>query len=495
MSTATPTKQAFSDWTWSEQGGTPLQGIPEIDERYGQSVALSNDGQTLVVGAPDALSQAGIVRIYQWKEYYGSWVSIGSLLGRNEGDRFGNTVALSADGRVLAVSEPMYNGSAGDKTGNIRTFVYSPFGYVPREGQDNIEGEDATDHFGVGLALSSDGRRLAVGAPYRDNSHKAAGSISDRISQRISSNSDNNNRLVSGAVKVFEWSIKDKKWIAVGGGGGGGNNESTTTTAPAPAPALIGMSHHDNFGWSVDLNDDGSLLCVGAPRNLEYGGYVQCFEEEKSNENSSSDSNNDDDDLATLQWKQVGDTILNQVHPVRYDDNFGASIKLIRDPATDTRHRVAIGAPGKNGDNADTFDAGLVVVYEFNSGTAERGWIQLGRTALTQENPGKNFQMGYSLDLHGDLLAVGIPGANDSAGKVEVFEFQRDTWQWVRTPSIFEGVDVDDDDDADADADADTNENYGAAISMTPSGDFVVGSPQSGNSIGSVSFYRRERVL
>jgi len=431
--TSSPTEQDFSNWVWSQEGedGALLEGMSGTDEQFGQSIALSEDGQTLVVGAPDALDKKGIVRIYEWKD--GSWVTVGSLSGGNTGDQFGSAVALSADGRVLAVSEPSFNGKAGDKTGNIRTFIYSPFGYVSM-GPD-IEGEGASDQLGVGVALSSDGRRLAAGAPYHDNSNK--------------------DRLVSGIARVFDWSVEDNKWIDLGGG-----------SIDTP---LVGTNDLDWFGWSIDLNDDGSLLCVGAPRNDEYGGYVQCFEEEGKEERKKRKSN-------ATQWKQVGETMRNEDGKLKHDDKFGASIRVSRDPSG-TRHRVAIGAYGKNSKKA--LDTGHVVVYEFNPSTARRGWIRLGKNALTLETPGQDFRMGFSLDFHEDLLAVGIPGFHDGAGKVEVFEFQKDIWQWQLHPTVFDGV-------------ADGSSSYGSAISMTPNGDFAVGSPESNDKVGSVRFYHRK---
>jgi hypothetical protein len=448
LPTSNPKKQLFSTWTWSDLG-VPMMGT-ELNQQYGQSVAISHDGTIMAIGAPYALSQSGVVRIYQLSKDGTGWISIASFIGRNEGDQFGSAVSLSADGSVLAVSEPTYNGIAGDKTGNVRTYVYSPFGSYIRLGQD-IEGDSATDHLGLGLglALSSNGRRLAVGAPYRDNS----GSINN--------DSSRSNRLVSGAVKVYEWSIPTDKWIHIIGD----NNNIDDTTAQ-----LIGTSDLDWFGWSLDLNDDGSLLCVGAPRNSDFGGYVQCFEEQK-----------EDSFPFNIQWTLVGDTIRNSKQPVRYDDTFGAAISVSRDP-TGTRHRVAIAAPGKNGPNNSIFDSGIVIVYEFNPNNPERGWIQLGRTEITSVNPGKDFQMGYSIDLHGDLLLVGVPGAtnNDGGGQMELFEFETSSWHWKRQPRIFQGL---------------TGSNFGSAVRMTPDGStVVVGSPRSeeNNYGGAINVYRKD---
>jgi hypothetical protein len=251
--------------------------------------------------------------------------------------------------------------------------------------------------------------------------------------------------------------LEEEKWIYIGTGSGG--------------TQLIGTNDLDRFGWSIDLNNDGSLLCVGAPRNPEYGGYVQCFEEGGKDEGINNDS-------TATQWKEVGNTIRNEDGFVRHDDNFGASVGVSRDPSG-TRHRVAIGAPGKNSE--DAFDAGHVVVYEFNPKVPERGWIRLGKKVITLEAPGKDFLMGYSLDFHEDLLAVGIPGANDGVGKVEVFKFKKDTWEWLRNPTVFDGV-----------AATGSSSSYGAAISMTTSGDFAVGSPQSNGNVGSVRFHRKK---
>jgi len=498
IGTPVPSKELFQEWTWSSKtpnesggnGATLLKGIPGIDQSFGQAIAFSGDGDTLAVGSPDALGN-GIVRIYQleatMKEEGGAseWKHTEALLGRQQGDKFGTTVALSQDGRVLAVGEPERDGTAGDKTGSVRTYVYSPVGYVSR-GPD-LEGTGASDHFGLALALSKDGMRLAIGAPYQDNSMQSdpsdtssssaqesssnqmedSGARNDSNNEKNSSSNNANNRLVSGTVIAYEWSTSDRKWIPLGS-------------------PLKGTNHLDWFGWSLDLNDNGDVLCVGSPRNQEFGGHVRCFELE--DESSSYALSSEFDGIVTnssARWVPIGDVILNDEGPVRYDDNFGATVKVSTDP-TGARHRVAIGSPGKNGFVSEAFDRGQVVVYEFNPAAAERGWIQLGREVITpwQEvestDGARDFQMGFSLDLRHDLLAVGMPGANDNTGMVEVFEFERDSWRWVRNPSLFEGR-------------RSSSSYYGAAISMTPDGDFAVGSPQSEGNIGSVHIYHRDK--
>ena len=246
-----------------------MQGITEVDEHFGQSITLSDDGNILVIGAPDAVGKSGIVRIYELKD--DSWVESGFLTGRSAGDQFGSAVALSSDGKVLAISEPSFN----NKAGNVRTYLYSPSGYVPLE---ELQGENVSDKFGTAISLSSDGQRLAVGVPHHTN------------------NSVDQGRLLSGTVKVFELSVENNEWRSISDGSDGA--------------FLIGTDDRDRFGLSVDLNDDGSLLCVGAPTNEEHGGYVQCFEESEA------------------QWKQLGNTMRNEDGIVQSDDQFGSSMRI-----------------------------------------------------------------------------------------------------------------------------------------------------------------------
>jgi hypothetical protein len=428
----------FDVWNWTDQGEA-LEGN-QVDQRFGQSTALSENGKTLAIGAPyssvNGLSRAGMVQIFHWNDEKQQWSPFGLLLGRNAGDQFGSSIALSADGNVLAVSEPTYNGIAGNSSGNVRVFVNGPFnGYTPL-GQD-LEGDNATDQSGIGLSLSANGRRLAVGAPYHANTNENGNG------NWIPAN----NTIVGGHAKVYEWSVEENAWAVMG------------------SVPLQGTNHLDLFGWSVSLDDDGSLLCVGAPRNLEFGGYVRCFAEIRAEGNQ------------TTEWRLVGDTIPNALPPIRPDDNFGTSIRTSRDP-TGTRHRIAIGAPGKD---TDAVDAGLVVVYEYDpSGSGPSLWTQLGGP-IAAEIPAAGNQMGTSLDLRGDLLAIGSPGVNN-AGQVNLYHLDSQNGTnvsnvWVIHPQSFEGI---------------VGSIYGSSVQITAGGSLVVGSEETGGdrNSGMVNVYR-----
>lgn len=75
---------------------------------YGFSVALSDDGTVVVIGAPfndDTGSDSGPVRVFKLNG--DEWLQLGmDISGERANDRFGSSVALSADcmDTVVAIS-------------------------------------------------------------------------------------------------------------------------------------------------------------------------------------------------------------------------------------------------------------------------------------------------------------------------------------------------------------------------------------------------------
>jgi hypothetical protein len=328
-----------------------------VNQEFGRAVSLSADGKVLAVGAPsatiNALAQVGMVQVFEWSDVGGGfWQPRGlPILGRNAGDQFGSDVALSADGSILAASEPTLSSGTGTRSGNVRTFVYDATGNSTGQigymgfGQE-LPGSAASDHFGLSIALSADGKRLAVGAPYHDNGGSS--------------------RNISGQVSVYDFQGSD-----------------TTSGSWQLLATLSGSNHLDWFGWTVDLDADGRVMCAGAPRNIIYGGYVECH------------------DLSTNLI--LGQAIRNTIEPRRYDDNFGYSLKLSTTGSSNST-RVAIGSPGKN---VVALDAGMVVVYEYNSVSDQ--WSIVGES-ISATSPQQGDSLGFSVDLQDSILIVGSPG-------------------------------------------------------------------------------------
>eukprot|EP00934_Nitzschia_sp_Nitz4_P004933 Nitzschia sp. Nitz4//scaffold24_size164493//101392//103953//NITZ4_002335-RA/size164493-processed-gene-0.236-mRNA-1//-1//CDS//3329544135//4923//frame0 len=371
--TTTPTMAptiSFASTVMEQLGGT-LSGT-ESGQQFGQSVSISENGKVMAVGAPLAVisgkDKAGWVQVYSWSDQVG-WEPRGSrLVGRKAGDQFGTSVSLSADGSVLVASEPTYDSDNGSDSGGVRVFKYGSSGNYEAMGSEII-GSEATDNFGNSVSMAGDGQRMIVGVPYHDNG--------------------GTKRNISGIAIVYDY--VNGEW------------EETVTFA--------GTEHYDWFGWEVDSTSDGQVMCIGAPRNVDYGGYVQCYEETGSGS-----------------WQALGSAIANKLSPVRYDDNFGLAVRANKDSSGVVR--VAIGSPGKN---QNAVDAGLVAVYEYDSGKDK--WAILGGS-IVSESSSQGDELGFSLDLQDNILVVGIPGQ----AKVERYHLTAKD-KWERHPTALTGLD------------------------------------------------------
>ena len=161
-------------WT---QVGTDIDGEAAGDD-FGGSVALSSDGIRLAVGGrgnDGNGADAGHVRVFDWDENQSTWTQVGDDIDSEAaGDNFGWSVALSSNGTRLAAGGYVNDGG-GTWAGHVRVFdlVGSTWTQV---GADK-DGEAAFDYFGWSVALSSDGSRLAVGAPYNDGTGSEAGHV------------------------------------------------------------------------------------------------------------------------------------------------------------------------------------------------------------------------------------------------------------------------------------------------------------------------------
>ena len=201
--------------------GTDINGEAAYDES-GRSVSISDDGTIMAIGAPGndgSFTLAGHVRVYQYSS--GSWSQLGlDINGEAAYDYSGSSVSLSSDGTTVAIGAPG-NGGYGSNTGHVRVYQYSS-GSWSQLGSD-IDGEATYDFSGWSVSLSSDGTKLAIGAPYNDGSFTNA-----------------------GHVRVYQYS--SGSWSQLGSD-------------------INGEATYDWSGYSVSLSSDGTTVAIGAPDN------------------------------------------------------------------------------------------------------------------------------------------------------------------------------------------------------------------------------------
>ena len=178
---------SFGPIGWTRLGAD-IDGEAASD-RSGTGIALSADGTSVAIGAHINTNSTGHVRVYRYNANKLSsdangpigWDRLGGDIdGEATGDMAGDTVAISADGNIVAIGATG-NAGSGINAGHVRVYRYTPtklvavtnqfdasFGPIgwTRIGID-FDGEAMGDSF-ARVALSADGTRLVVGARYND---------------------------------------------------------------------------------------------------------------------------------------------------------------------------------------------------------------------------------------------------------------------------------------------------------------------------------------
>lgn len=402
---ATATLIGFSLPTFSQnwsQLGNDIDGETMFN-RSGWSVSVDSAGNTVAIGATDNGgngSSSGHVRLFEWN---GSmWAQKGADIdGEMADDRFGASVALSADGDVFAAGA-FGNDGNGSNAGHVRVFEWNGTSWS-QKGMD-IDGEASDDGSGRSLAMSADGNTVIIGA-----------------------NGNDDNGTQAGHARVFTWN--GSAWVQKG-------------------LDLDGEAAGDEFGWSVSMNDDGNVVAVGALYNdgsSFNAGHVRIYE---WNGNAWGQKGVDIDgevmadlsgfslDLALdgnaviigaignddsgsqagharvfewdgAAWSQKGVDIDGEAA----DDACGVSTTINADGSM-----VAIGAIYNDGNGSN---AGHVRVYEW-SGTS---WSQVGQD-IDGEAPSDESGLSIAINPNGTQLIIGAPendGNGSASGHVRVY--------------------------------------------------------------------------
>mmetsp|Transcript_21592 Transcript_21592/g.46978 ORF Transcript_21592/g.46978 Transcript_21592/m.46978 type:complete len:466 (-) Transcript_21592:83-1480(-) len=346
---ATPSTNPSMSFIWKHPTLT-LFGDAAGDES-GSSVALSSDGKILAVGAPGKEGyndRPGYVKVSR-REGTSGWAQLGLILyGKKNGDQFGASVSLSADGKTLASGAPG-DFDTIDRPGYVSVYHMEGVGTGSSWKQlgKNITGEALGDRLGNSVSLSTDGKTLAIGA-----------------------NSNDGNGLDSGHVRIFSLEVGTegkKYWKPLG-------------------EDIGGEASGDNSGWSVSLSADGKTAAIGALMNDGNGsnsGHVRVYHMEGDNVGSN--------------WTQIGEDIDGELT----DDRSGRSVSFSADGKT-----LAIGAPfnAQNGTKA-----GQVRVYHMDGDWTGSSWNQLGQD-INGKKEGDQLGRDVSLSADGTTLAIGASG-------------------------------------------------------------------------------------
>ena len=242
------TKGTDGSWTHNTKIKNGTHGLSLYgDGDFGSALALSPDGNTLLVGTPNDSKEKGWVgAVYTFsKNTSGSWEYQAKMTDGTNGltlskeDQFGSSIAFSSDGNTLFISAEKfvfdtYNGY-DEGAVHILTKQENAWSHTAKIAH-GVNGLNLTGffEFGSAIALSSNDNTLFVGSNYSS----ARG---------------------SGAVHVFTKNAR-KAWIR--------NTVIKNNTNG------LSLSKGDMFGYALALSPDNTRLFVGA-RSDRDGGWAK----------------------------------------------------------------------------------------------------------------------------------------------------------------------------------------------------------------------------
>jgi hypothetical protein len=169
--------------TWSQQGPKLTASGETGAGEFGLSVALSADGTTALIGGYRDNGDVGAAWVFT--RTGASWSQQGARLtagDENGPGRFGDSVALSADGNTALIGGYRDNGSVGAAwlfTRAGATWSQQGAKLAPKD-------ENGSAEFGSGVALSADGRTALVGGWSDNGLAGASWMFAYKLSQTIS---------------------------------------------------------------------------------------------------------------------------------------------------------------------------------------------------------------------------------------------------------------------------------------------------------------------
>jgi len=204
------------------QALTALDGV--TDDLFGTALALSSDGNTAIIGAPQKTvnNQQAQGALYIFTRTVGAAFSQSQLVTDASGtafDELGGAIAISGDGNTILAG-------ASGKTFNGNYKQGAAFAYTRIAGSpfSQIQGFSAANnelgiYFGTSVALNNDGTAAIIGAPISNFGQGAAYVFTRTLGSTFS--------------QIQEINPND-------------------------------FSQGDRFGWSVALSDDTNTAIIGA---------------------------------------------------------------------------------------------------------------------------------------------------------------------------------------------------------------------------------------
>jgi hypothetical protein len=302
---------AGSAWVFSLSGQTSTQQAMLVGDcasacanegtgegaggEFGSSVALSNSGNTALIGAPDSAQ----VYVFTRSGSPAAWIEQKLLTAPNsETGDFGTSVALSSTGTTALIGAPMFSVDGEGTPG--AAFVYSSasdWGGTPTE----LDNGNAGSGFGQSVALSPDGGTALIGGP-AENSNFGEAWVFTAASSWAQQGATLNGSCSAACTFGTSVALSTNGTTALIGGGGlgssGDGNVWVFTGTPGSwtqqtvlegncasncAHQGTGETQNGGFGASVAVTPTGTTALIGDWRDNKDTGAVWEFTEASGN--------------------------------------------------------------------------------------------------------------------------------------------------------------------------------------------------------------------
>jgi hypothetical protein len=327
--------------TWTQQGEMLTGGGRTPKTGFGYSVALSSNGNTALIGSAYLSGSA-----FFFVRSGSTWTQQAELEGSEEAGRssFGEKVALSGNGKIALISD----GGEDSKIGAVFVFKLAGTTWV-EEARLTGGGEVGDGYFGSSVALSTNGKTALIGGD-ADNGGVGAAWVFTRTGS--------------------SWTQQGEKLTGSGEEGDG------------------------EFASSVALAAKGDTALIGGPEDHEGIGAAWVFT------------------LSGSSWTQQGEKLTGGGEAEKA--HFGASVAL----SSANGNTALIGGPRESGEDGATW-----AFARSGSVWAQQGEKFVGTGVERGERP--KFGTGVALDANGRTALVGGPSDSLVNGAAWVFVKER----------------------------------------------------------------------
>lgn len=389
----------------------------EINSSLGNSVSLNASGTRLAIGSSyfgTVNDDTGHSRVYELNEVDASWTQIGQdLTSGFANNNISYSLLLNSQGNRVAVTaaDPLST-TVGSDYGKTRVYEYISGADRWKQIGQTIEPIDLTSEsiFATEkldnefIVQQTNNLASNYESPLVTEGVSSSLNPADFYGTRIAYSGDGSTLAVSYLFKysttaIYKYNTKDRRWQQIGS-------------------PILGQQSNDYSGYSISLNENGSVLAIGTPR-YDFAGDVDNGKVEVYRYSSSAKN-----------WLQYGNVLLPDGDP---QDEYGFSVSL-----NSSGNSIAIGTiRGKNPQEVSTGYT-QIFNYDLNSDS----WQQIGQT-IYGENDGDYGGYSVALNSSGNICAIGYrkydsyyygyetPTGTLDSGIVKVYEYNAGSWSQI----------------------------------------------------------------